>query len=97
MPESTPTKIVLHSISGYKPDLDELIVEWVEKKVPLIAVVGKDCELIHDIIDEYCVGDGTSILYNITTWHDDETLDEVISFATNAFSDIPGAPEVVTF
>lgn len=49
---------------------------------------GPGCERVHDIIDEEYAGDGTSISNDastiMTTWHNDETLDEAVWFALNA-------------
>ena len=44
---------------------------------------GKDCERVHDIFDEECVGEG---LFDdsddtiMTTWHSSDTLEEFITF-----------------
>lgn len=54
------------------------------KKILLFCTVGKDCELWHDIMDGLFVGYGEERDFlMITTWHDDESLDEVIEFAKN--------------
>jgi hypothetical protein len=55
------------------------------------CAVGKDCELWHDIMDEVIVGDGGEdrFIRVITTWHNDEPLDEVIEFAKSY--DVEGA------
>jgi hypothetical protein len=42
---------------------------------------GHDCEIWHDIIDETCVGDGAGEeRFIMTTWHDDEPIEDVIDF-----------------
>ena len=76
-------KIVLHSKSGYSERHDELLKDLINAKVHLFCTVGKDCELWHDIMDEIIVGDGTveNNFDMVTTWHNDETLEEVIDFA----------------
>jgi hypothetical protein len=42
---------------------------------------GHDCEVWHDVIDETCVGDGAGEeRFLMTTWHDDEPIEDVIDF-----------------
>lgn len=44
---------------------------------------GGDCERVHDIIDEQWVGDGFTAENDptlMTTWHDDDSLDDTIWF-----------------
>lgn len=79
------SKIVLHLVSAPTPDLDELVEAFLRSGVELVAVAGVDCELIHDTIDGIVVGDGSdpSRFLN-TTWHTDESLEDVVEFA-NAF------------
>lgn len=49
---------------------------------------GPDCERVHDIADEIIVGDGTSdepdSALIMTTWHDDEALEDAAWFAVNS-------------
>jgi hypothetical protein len=48
---------------------------------------GPDCERVHDIIDEVLVArnpDATDEDVIMTTWHDDETLEEALWFAVNS-------------
>ncbi|MCC3860082.1 hypothetical protein LJF33_02550 [Emcibacteraceae bacterium Y4] len=52
-----------------------------DQEYELFCVVGKDCELWEDIMDEIAVGDGTNIRFITTTSHPDETIEEVIEFA----------------
>lgn len=65
----------------------------------LIAIHGKDCELLEDICDETCVGDATGPIYGATTTsHPDESLEEVIEFARMFGKDEYGEEvELVTF
>lgn len=43
----------------------------------------KDCELWHDIMDEFFVGPlgDQRDFFMITTWHNDEPLEDVVEFA----------------
>ncbi len=76
-------KVILHSINGYNKKYDALLQNLIDEKILLFCTVGKDCELWHDVMDELIVGDGTtdSDFDIITTWHEGESLDEVIQFA----------------
>lgn len=76
-------KVILYSESGYADEHDSLLNRLIDAKVLLFCAVGKDCELWHDIMDELIVGDGKieTQVQMVTTWHDDETLEEVVEFA----------------
>lgn len=89
-------KIVLHSESGYSVKYEPVLSEIIRSRALLFCVVGKDCELWHDIMDEMLVGDGSLHLgfEMITTWHNDESLEEVIEFARIFYVDTPD-PEAV--
>jgi hypothetical protein len=47
---------------------------------------GPDCERVHDLFDQAEVERGTSTddAFLMTTWHDDESLDEALGFASSA-------------
>ena len=47
-----------------------------------VCVWGPDCKRVHDIFDEVYVGDGTTTPGSdmMSTWHDDEPLEEAIWF-----------------
>jgi hypothetical protein len=52
-----------------------------------VCAWGPDCERVHDIIDEVLVArnpDATDEDVIMTTWHDDETLEEALWFAVNS-------------
>lgn len=79
-----PRKIILHSISGYNEKHNSLLQNLIDEKILLFCTLGKDCELWHDVMDEYFVGNGEERDFlMLTTWHDDETLEEIIEFAEN--------------
>ena len=53
-----------------------------------VCVWGSDCERVHDIFDEVCVGDGdtTQGASFMSTWHNRDSLEEAIwFFIVNAF------------
>jgi len=77
-----------------------MVVKWFEENVGFIGVVGEDCERIHDIIDDLTIDyeerTGTTrepVL--LTTWHNDETVDDVIEFASSLSDEYEGPVEVV--
>lgn len=77
-------KVILHSKINYSEKYDELLNQLIEEKVLLFCTVGKDCELWHDIMDELYVGYGDERdSFMISTWHNDEELNEVVEFAKN--------------
>ena len=77
-------KVILYSKINYSEKYDELLNQLIDEKILLFCTIGKDCELWHDIMDESFVGYGEERdFFMITTWHDDETLDDVIYFAKN--------------
>lgn len=80
--KSRAKKVVLHSKSGYTEKCDALLNRLIDEKILLFCAVGNDCELWHDIMDEFFAGDREEREFSlITTWHTDETLQEVIEFA----------------
>ncbi len=80
--DSEISKVILFSKSGYSEKNDSLLVDLIAKKILLFCAVGKDCETWHDIMDELYVGKGEERDFlMLTTWHNGETLEEVIDFA----------------
>ncbi|MCE0557490.1 hypothetical protein [Motilimonas sp. E26] len=74
-------KFVLVSVSGYKKEHDKLLKSLLNQKNELFCVVGKDCEVWEEIMDELSVGDGSNPLPITTTSHPDESITDVIGFA----------------
>ncbi len=88
-------KVVIHSKSGTMSPLDELVEQFIADGVRFIAVVGAECALIEDIIDELVVGDGSrEARFILTSSHPGEPLDEVVQFA-RAIREGVGEPQVV--
>jgi hypothetical protein len=52
-------KIVLHCPDGAAVKLEQLVEDFKQGGVTFIAVVGKDCAWVEDLIDGFVVGDGT--------------------------------------
>ncbi len=75
-------KVVLVSVSGYNDTHDDLLRSFIDSKVELFCVVGEQCELWHDVMDDFLVGREGDIEWDmLTTWHDNESVEEVIEFA----------------
>jgi len=91
------TKIVLHSKSGYRPEIDALIESFIRDGVKFVGVVGDDCEKIEDIIDEIVVGDGNNESFILTSSHPGESLEEAIEFARSLSLEYAGEVQVVEF
>lgn len=79
-------RIILFSQNSYDEKYDSVLEKLIDEKILLFCAVGKDCELWHDVMDEIFVSDGKERdFFMITTWHTDETLDEVIEFAKDFY------------
>jgi len=75
-------KVVLYCPEGYTEKVDALVEDFIRDGVSLVAVAGKDCDKVEEIIDELVVGDGSDeSRYILTSSHPGETVDEVIAFA----------------
>jgi len=90
-------KIVLHSLSGYRPELDQLVQQFIDSGVIYVGVVGLDASRIEDIIMELCVGDGSAPYEMLNSFHEHETLAEVVDFARSLTADFAGEVQVVEF
>jgi hypothetical protein len=88
-----PRKIVLHCPRGYDPRLDALVEEFIHDGVRVVAVVGKDCERVEDIVDELVVGDGSRDYDLLTSSHPGESLAAAVAFAEGLMLEFAG-PEV---
>jgi flavodoxin len=89
------SKVVLISESGYSKEHDELLISYLDQGYELFCVVGKQCELWEEIMDEIAVGNGTNSRYITTTSHPDETEEEVIEFAKSFGTNITTGVVVV--
>jgi hypothetical protein len=91
-------KIVLHSLHGYRPELDAVVTQWIQERVGYVGVVGVDASRIEDIIDDLCVGDGSNSYFMLTASHGpDETLQDAISLAEQISGELAGDVHVVEF
>lgn len=90
-------KVVLCSHIGYEPDRDDLLLrELISDGVELFCVVGVDAAAWEDSMDWLCIGpDGEANQSVITTAHPDESLEEVIQFATQFELSAPAVVEVI--
>lgn len=75
--------IILHSLNGSRPDLDDMVEGWITENVGAICVIGQDCEDIHFQID-LIISDHqmrNSAVGHIATTSHEESLEDVIEFA----------------
>jgi hypothetical protein len=91
-------KIVLHSLHGYRPELESLVANWIREGVKYVGVVGVDAARIEDAIDDLCVGDGSTPYFMLTASHSvDETLDDAVLLAEQLSDEFAGPATVVEF
>jgi hypothetical protein len=90
-------KIILHSISGYRPELNILVEQFIKEGVKFVGVVGEDCAKIENVIDELCVGNGANPYFMLTSSHAEESLQEAIEFGRVLAGEYGGEVEVVEF
>jgi hypothetical protein len=90
-------KVVLRSRWGYHPGLDSLVAAFRRDGVLFVGVVGKDCDLIEDIIDELCQDLPSAGPAMLTASHVDGTIEEALTFAQGLGGEYAGAVEVVEF
>jgi hypothetical protein len=55
----------------------------------------EDCAKVEQIIDEICVGDGSSVNFMLTSSHPGESLADAIDFAQSLKGEHAGPVEVV--
>ena len=89
-------KVVLVSKSGYSDTHDGLLESLVARQIELFCVVGVDCELWHDVMDEIVVGPDGKYEHHIdTTWHENETVEHVVRFAEEYQTPTPSGVEII--
>ena len=79
--------IVVVSSAGYSDEHLRLLRGWLDQEISLFCAVGKDCEVWEEAMDNLCVQLDVSGekpgAFCMTTSHPDETVDEVMEFASN--------------
>jgi hypothetical protein len=89
-------KIILQCPSGYKPELDGMVEDFIRDGVAFVGVVGEDCAKIEEIIDELVVGDGSDESRSIlTSSHPGATTDDALDFAQSLSLEYEGEAQVV--
>jgi len=95
---TAPRKIVLHSLGGYRPELESLVAQWIQEGVKYVGVVGVDAAKIEDAIDDLCVGNGSAPYFMLTVSHgQDETLGDAVFLAEQISEGFSGPISVVVF
>jgi len=91
-------KIIVNSLSGYRPEFDALVESWMSSGVNYVGIVGVEAAKLEDIVDELCVGDGTREPYfMLTASHPGEPLSEAIALANILTDEFAGPVQVVEF
>lgn len=89
-------KVVLICSAGYELALDQMVEDFLRDSVALVAVMGKDCAKVEDIIDDLIVGDGSNPeRFIVTTSHPGESLKDVIAFAELFSTNPAGKVQIV--
>jgi len=64
--------------------LEPFVERCLRDGVDLIAIVGEGASKMDDLIDEIVVGDGSDeSRFVVTSFHENETVEEVLEFARN--------------
>ena len=90
-----PKKIILHCREGYQPWVDSLVEEFIRDGVIFVGVVGQDCAMIEDIIDEIVVGDGSHDYHLLTSSHPGESVEDALQFANSLTGEFAGKTHVI--
>ena len=83
-------KVVLHSRTGPTAALDALVEEFIRDGVIYVGVVGLECALVEDIIDELVVGDGTRDYDLLTASHPNGSVEDAVAFARSLTQEFEG-------
>ena len=83
-------KIVLYCPTGYEMRLDALVEDFIRDGVIFVAVVGKDCAKVEEIIDELVVGNGDRDYDLLTSSHPDESVEDAVQFAKSLTLEFEG-------
>jgi hypothetical protein len=76
--------------------LDQLVEQFIADGVKFVGVVGHDCQLVEDLIDELVVGDGSDPRrFLLTSSHPGESVEEALGFARQLAGDYAGDAQVV--
>ena len=94
-PMTFARKIILYAPPADSPHLAPFVEQCLQDSVVLIAVVGDNCNLVEDIIDELIIGDGSDEKrFILTTSHSDESFEAVFEFVSN-WGNPEGEPQVI--
>lgn len=92
-----PPRVVLRLPLSKRWALGEFVEACLRDQVLLIAICGPGCVEMEDEIDALVVRDGSDEeRFVVTTAHPDESIEDVIEFASNWIDPRPGLT-VVTF
>jgi hypothetical protein len=89
------SKVILHCTGRDRSRLDDLVKRFVRDGVKFVGVVGVDCPLVEDMVDELIVGDGSESYDLLTSSHPQETVEQAVEFARSLSGDYSGEVQVV--
>eukprot|EP01037_Dinobryon_pediforme_P033461 gene33461-38903_t len=96
MTATDSVKIILVTTPDTERRLDYFVEECLRAGIKWIAVVGDECSRIEDMIDELVVGDGSDLSrFIMTTWHENQSLSEVVEFMSSLKGEYAGETKVV--
>lgn len=80
---SLPSRIVLHSPVVDQAALEPFVEQCLRDGVRLIAIVGENAEELEDEVDWLVIGDrADTSRFLVTSSHPDESIEEVLEFAS---------------
>ncbi|MHB8744736.1 MAG: hypothetical protein ACYC9L_16685 [Sulfuricaulis sp.] len=90
-------KIVVHSLSGYRPEFDALVQSWIREGINYVGIAGIDASKLEDIVDEICVGNGVEPYFMLTASHAGEPLSAAVALADQLTGEYAGPVRVIEF
>ena len=77
-------------------ELDALVEQFIADGVAFVGVVGEDCSLVEDIIDDLVVGDGLDeSRFILTAAHPGESVEDALEFARSLYAEYSGEIQLV--
>jgi hypothetical protein len=92
---SLPPRIVLHSPVADQAALEPFVEQCLVDGVCLIAIIGEGAEALEEEVDWLVIGDGADkSRFLVTSSHPEESLEEVLEFASGWNCEREGLSEV---
>jgi hypothetical protein len=92
---SLPPRIVLHSPVANQAALEPFVEQCLADGVCLIAIIGDGAEALEEEVDWLVIGEGADkSRFLVTSSHPEESLEEVLEFASGWSCEREGLSEV---